>query len=120
MNYWPTLLLLGGAQLAALHGQLLEPAAFKNPPTDTWPTFNGDYTGQRHSPLAQIDASNVKSLALVWTHRVDLGPLSNSQQAWEGRRIKTNPLARERRAVLLRYRSHLGDGRAVRPRIVAL
>jgi outer membrane protein assembly factor BamB len=29
---------------------------------------------------------------MVWTHRVDLGPLSNSQQAWEGRRIKTNPL----------------------------
>ena len=80
------------AQSAALRAQLLDPAALKNPPADTWPTFNGDYTGQRYSPLRQIDASNVKSLAMVWTHRVDLGSLSSSQQAWEGRRIKANPL----------------------------
>jgi glucose dehydrogenase len=75
-----------------LPGQLLDPAAFKTLPTDTWPTFNGDYTGQRYSPLTQIDQSNVRSLAMVWTHRVDLGTLSSAQQAWEGRRIKANPL----------------------------
>jgi len=77
---------------ACLFGQLLEPAAFKTPPTDTWPTFNGDYTGQRYSPLKQIDQSNVRPLAMVWTHRVDLGSMSKAQQAWEGRRIKANPL----------------------------
>ena len=84
--------LLAAAPSALLYGQLLDPSAFHNPPVDTWPTFNGDYTGQRYSTLAQINQSNVKSLAMVWTHRVDLGALSPSQQAWEGRRIKANPL----------------------------
>ncbi|HEY2015087.1 MAG TPA: acido-empty-quinoprotein group A, partial [Bryobacteraceae bacterium] len=92
MNYRATLLLLGAVQVASLSGQLLSPADFKNPPTDTWPQFNGDYTGQRYSSLTHINASNVKSLAMVWTHRLDLGPLSSAQQAWEGRRIKANPL----------------------------
>src|SRR6267142_2362235 len=40
-----------------LVAQLLDPAAFKKPPTDTWPTYNGDYTGQRHSVLARIKAT---------------------------------------------------------------
>src|SRR5690348_2621519 len=73
-------------------GQLLDPAALKQPPTETWPTFNGDYTGQRYSPLTQINQSNVNNLQMVWTRRFDLGSLSKSQQSWEGRRIKANPL----------------------------
>jgi acido-empty-quinoprotein group A len=36
---------------------------------DGWPTHYGDYSGRRYSPLAQINATNVKSLALAWTHR---------------------------------------------------
>src|SRR5881397_3366971 len=75
-----------------LCAQLLDPAAFKKLPTDTWPTYNGDYSGQRHSPLTKITSSNVKSLVLAWTHRYDLGPLSRSQQSGEGRRIKATPL----------------------------
>jgi acido-empty-quinoprotein group A len=35
----------------------------------TWPTFNGDYSGRRFSPLTQINAANVHSLALAWTAR---------------------------------------------------
>lgn len=31
-----------------------------------WPTFNGDYTGQRYSQLSQINQSNVHQLTLVW------------------------------------------------------
>src|SRR4051794_29438884 len=77
---------------ACLLAQLLDPAAFRKLPTDTWPTFNGDYSGQRYSILAKITSANVKNLAMVWTHRYDLGPLSGSQQAWEGRRIKATPL----------------------------
>ena len=30
-----------------------------------WPMYNGDYSGRRHSPLKQINSSNVKNLALV-------------------------------------------------------
>src|SRR5262249_41285718 len=36
------------------------------PPVDTWPTYHGDYTGQRHSPLTQITPANVNELTQVW------------------------------------------------------
>src|SRR5438552_18762408 len=75
-----------------LCAQLLDPEALKKPPTDTWPTYNGDFTGQRHSPLKQINASNVKNLGLVWTHRVELGQISRAQQSDEGHRLKATPL----------------------------
>ncbi len=31
-----------------------------------WPTFSGDYTGRRHSPLTQITPQNVHRLAAQW------------------------------------------------------
>ena len=77
---------------ATLSAQLLDPSALLNPPKDTWPTYNGDYTGQRHSSLSQINAGNVSALALAWTHRLSFGANSYAQQAGEGRRIKTTPL----------------------------
>src|SRR5882672_8258021 len=36
---------------------------------DAWPTHYGDYSGRRYSPLTQINAANVKTLSLAWTHR---------------------------------------------------
>jgi alcohol dehydrogenase (cytochrome c) len=36
------------------------------PPVDAWPTYHGDYSGQRHSPLAEITPANVNQLAQVW------------------------------------------------------
>src|SRR5215470_3243745 len=50
--------------------QGLDPAALLKQPTDTWPTYNGDYSGRRHSTLDQINASNVNSLTLAWAFRV--------------------------------------------------
>src|ERR1700692_4953509 len=70
----------------------LDPAKLLTPPTDPWPTYNGDYSGRRYSTLSQINASNVGSLGLVWTHHVDFGSESYAQQASEGRRIKATPL----------------------------
>src|ERR1051326_2037091 len=32
-----------------------------------WTTYSGDYSGQRHSPLAQITPANVAQLRPVWT-----------------------------------------------------
>jgi alcohol dehydrogenase (cytochrome c) len=50
-------------------GQGLDPAALLRPPTDTWPTYNGDYSGRRYSTLDQINAGNVGSLTLAWIYR---------------------------------------------------
>src|SRR3954462_11203822 len=75
-----------------LPGQLLDPAAFRKPPTDTWPTYNGDYTGQRHSTLKQINSSNAHTLSLAWSHHVEMGQMSHAQQADEGHRLKSTPL----------------------------
>ncbi len=58
-------LALSLASLAA-RAQGLDPAELLKPPTDTWPTFNGDYTGRRFSPLTQINSMNVSKLSLAW------------------------------------------------------
>lgn len=36
-----------------------------------WPNYYGDYTGQRHSPLSQINRGNVRSLSLAWAFTPD-------------------------------------------------
>ena len=46
----------------------LDPAKLSAPPTDSWPTYNGDYSGRRYSTLAQITAANVKALSLAWIY----------------------------------------------------
>jgi len=46
--------------------QGLDPAAILKPATETWPTYNGDYSGRRFSTLDQINAGNVSSLTLAW------------------------------------------------------
>src|SRR6202790_1271722 len=46
--------------------QSLDSTALLKPPTDTWPTYNGDYSGKRYSTLDQINARNINSLTLAW------------------------------------------------------
>ena len=41
------LLLMPAVQL----GQSLAPEKIEKPGTDSWPTYNGDYSGRRHSSL---------------------------------------------------------------------
>jgi alcohol dehydrogenase (cytochrome c) len=55
------------------HGQGLNPAWLLNPPSDTWPTYNGDYSGRRFSLLKQINRQNVGMLTLAWAYQLD-GP----------------------------------------------
>ncbi len=57
----------------AASGQLLDPALLLKPPTDAWPTYNGDYSGRRFSPLTQINQSTIKSLDLAWIYRANGG-----------------------------------------------
>src|SRR3954463_12004704 len=58
--------------LAAV-AQILNPATLLKQPTDAWPTYNGDYSGRRFSPLTQINSSNVHTLSLAWVTRYSAG-----------------------------------------------
>jgi alcohol dehydrogenase (cytochrome c) len=49
--------------------QELDPSEILKPPTNDWPTFNGDYTGRRYSTLAQINRQNIGSLTLAWAYQ---------------------------------------------------
>lgn len=53
--------------LLAQAPQGLDPAVLLKPPADSWPTYHGDYSGQRHSRLTQITPGNVHQLALAWS-----------------------------------------------------
>jgi acido-empty-quinoprotein group A len=53
---------------SSIYAQGLDPAAMLKLPKDTWPTYNGDYSGRRYSPLNQINTSNISSLTLAWAY----------------------------------------------------
>ncbi len=61
--------LLSGAAAA----QGLDPATLLEPPTEDWPTYNGDYSGRRYSPLTHIHDGNVGALNLAWVRRLNPG-----------------------------------------------
>ena len=74
--------------LATLLGaQELTPNAILHPSPDSWPTYNGDYSGRRNSPLTQVDKSNVADLALQWIYRAGNSGLSGFAGS-----IKSTPL----------------------------
>src|SRR4029450_11309139 len=69
MKRIPTLIALGAVALPiALLAQRTDPARAATYP-DAWPAHYGDHSGRRYSPLAQINATNVKTLSLAWIHR---------------------------------------------------
>jgi glucose dehydrogenase len=49
----------------------LDPAKLLLQPTDTWPTYNGDYSGRRYSALTSINEKSVNQLQLAWTYRAE-------------------------------------------------
>src|SRR3954469_14678917 len=59
---------------ACLLGQILDPALLTQRLGESWPTYSGDYTGQRYSSLTQINQSTVKNLTLAWTSKITPGP----------------------------------------------
>ena len=74
-----------------LHAQGLDAAALLKPPTDAWPTYNGDYSGRRYSPLAQINASNVQLLSVAWAFRVRAGVIKSTPLVVNGILYFTTP-----------------------------
>jgi alcohol dehydrogenase (cytochrome c) len=69
--------LLGGIVAA----QRVDPAMLLKPPIDSWPTYHGDYTGQRHSTLTQITPANVHQMTLAWAF-----------QTGQSQQIKASPI----------------------------
>jgi alcohol dehydrogenase (cytochrome c) len=54
-------------------GSGVDPADLLKPLKDSWPTYNGDYSGRRYSTLDQVNRSNVQHLTLAWMTRVTAG-----------------------------------------------
>ncbi len=67
----------------SLHAQNLDPTTILNPPTNTWPTYNGDYSGQRFSSLRQINSTNVGMLTMAWAFQTGVS---------SGTGLKSTPL----------------------------
>jgi len=62
----PKLVLAICCFLTSAAAQGVDPGMLLNPPADSWPTFHGDYSGQRHSKLTQITPANVHQMTLAW------------------------------------------------------
>lgn len=55
---------------ASLHVSV-DPNTIGKAPVTSWPTFNGDYSGQRYSTLTQIGPGNLSRLELQWVYRIE-------------------------------------------------
>ena len=73
---WP--LLLTG------QGDGVSPAELLKPLKDSWPTYNGDYSGKRYSALTQLNQTNVTHLTLAWSTRVSPGAGSGTGRGGRG------------------------------------
>ena len=120
---------LVGSVVLSGQGQGLDPADILKPLKDSWPTYNGDYSGKRYSPLNQINQTTVKNLTLAWfVQRLTSG--AGARRERRRRRHRRFPAGRRRHqghgadgrrhALPVDARQRLGDRRARRPRAVAL
>jgi len=58
--------------------QGLSPTALSlfHQPADSWPTYNGDYSGRRFSEIAQINQKNLEQLKIKWKYKIaNIAPL---------------------------------------------
>src|ERR1700744_5233612 len=65
--------------LAQAQGNGLDPADILKPLSDSWPTYNGDYSGKRYSALTQVNRSTVQHLTLAWMAEVTPGTDVNNE-----------------------------------------
>jgi alcohol dehydrogenase (cytochrome c) len=77
--------------LCSVAGQGLDPAALLEPPTATWPTYNGDYSGRRYSTLNQINKSNVADLTMAWAFQTHSDTLKSTPLEVNGVLYFTTP-----------------------------
>ena len=74
-------LVLTACTALGMMAQSVDPAMLLKPPADSWPTYHGDYTGQRHSKLSQITPANVYQITLAWAFQTN-----------QGQQIKASPI----------------------------
>ena len=60
-------------RIAILPVLALAAVLLAQPPTTSWPTYHGDNTGRRFSPLTRINDKNISGLATAWTFRTGAG-----------------------------------------------
>ena len=78
-------LMLACSSAGVAMAQAPDNAALLKPGPDSWPLYHGDYTGQRHTRLAQITPQNVKGLTLAWAFQTGIqGELKSSPLLIEG------------------------------------
>jgi alcohol dehydrogenase (cytochrome c) len=79
------------ASLFSVAGQGLDPAALLEPPTSTWPTYNGDYSGRRYSTLDKINKNNVANLTMAWAFQTHSDTLKSTPLEVNGVLYFTTP-----------------------------
>ncbi len=67
-------LFLASAAYLMAQGGGVSPTELLKPLKNSWPTYNGDYSGRRYSALEAINTTNVKYLSLAWTIKLTPGP----------------------------------------------
>src|SRR6202050_3289247 len=70
--------------LLLAQGGGLPPSDLLKPLKDSWPTYNGDYSGRRYSALKEVNTSTVKNLSLAWTSHLTSGA-GNTGGGFRGR-----------------------------------
>ena len=64
---------IGSSMLLAQRSRPVDDALLRKPPAEEWLTYGYNYGEQRHSPLSQIDATNVQRLGMEWTTEIGAG-----------------------------------------------
>lgn len=86
-----TAALLCAPILVYAQGNGVSPADLLKPLKESWPTYNGDYSGKRYSALTQVNRTNVQHLTLAWMTQVTPG--MNEPNAGRRRREReTTPI----------------------------
>jgi len=60
-------------------------------PTQSWPTYNGDFSGRRFSELNQINADTAKNLELQWSYQIGKKS-AGARNELAAAQIKSTPL----------------------------
>ncbi len=73
-TYLVSALLLGLSLVPAPAGtqttQIVDKNMLLKPPADSWPMYNGDYSGRRFSSLKLVNDMNVQNLSLEWMAQI--------------------------------------------------